>query len=213
MQNKYKYIVVEGNIGAGKTTLAKKIAELYNARIVLENALENPYLPLFYEHMGKYSTQLEFSLLLERYLQLREILFSTDLFLPSLVADYGYFKSLVYAKCTLSDTDYHIFRKMYDVLFSDFPQSDLVIFLMPTLKALQENIFKRHREFELSISLDYLEKIQKGYNQFIKQNQNLKFLLVEVNNIGFLYNNKELNDFFELIVNQTFENHITKLSV
>lgn len=211
MHNINRYIVIEGNIGVGKTTLAKKIAEIYHAKLLLEDSINNPYLPLFYKNRSKYTLQLEFSLLLERYLQLKDNLLHIDMFQPATVADYGYFKSLIFSKITLNNKEFSILRNVYDVLFKEFPQPDVIVILLLPVQTLQQNIFKRGRSYELSITREYLTQIHEAYVDYAKKNKKQKFLLVHIENEKYLSNTKKIEELSVRIVNQDIKDNRNKL--
>ena len=155
----YKYIAIEGNIGSGKTTLATKIAEDFNAKLILEQFSDNPFLPKFYENPKQYGFTLEMSFLTERYQQMREQLAQTDLFKEFVVSDYDIFKSLIFSKVTLTDDEFVLYRKLFYILYSQIIKPDLYVFLYQNTDRLIENIKKRGREYEQNISPDYLKKI------------------------------------------------------
>ena len=170
MKVKYNYVVIEGNIGSGKTTLAGKIAEQFNARLILERFVENPFLPKFYDDPGKYSFPLELSFLADRYRQLKEELVAQDLFKSFTVADYYFMKSLVFAAATLSGDEYNLYRQIFYIIYGSLPKPDIYVYLHLKPERLLQNIAGRGRDFEKSITLEYLQKIQDNYFTFFRQN-------------------------------------------
>ena len=140
----YKFIVIEGLIGAGKTTLSKKIAERYNAKLILEQFADNPFLPKFYKEPEKYSFQLELSFLAERYHQLKKELITGDLFKNFLISDYYFTKSLIFAKSTLAEDEYHLFRNLFNIILSTLPNPDLYVYLHLKPENALKNIQKKH---------------------------------------------------------------------
>jgi deoxyadenosine/deoxycytidine kinase len=195
MKIKYNYVVIEGNIGAGKTTLATRIAEQFNAQLILEHFADNPFLPKFYDDPEKYSFPLELSFLASRYKQLKEELVPQDLFKSFSVADYYFMKSLVFAASTLTGDEYNLYRQIFYIIYGSLPKPDIYVYLHLGPERLLENIKKRGRTYESSITLEYLRKIQNSYFSFFKQNRENKYLVIDVNNIDFVAN----------------ENHYTKI--
>jgi deoxyadenosine/deoxycytidine kinase len=200
MDFKYNYLVVEGNIGAGKTTLATRIAEQFNARLILEQFADNPFLPKFYRDPEKYSFPLELSFLASRYKQLNEELKYQDLFKTFTVADYYFMKSLVFASSTLNGDEYNLYRQIFYIIYSSLPKPDIYVYLHINTERLLENIKKRGREYELTITEDYLQKIQDSYFTFFKQNPENRYLIIDINNLDFVIN----ADHYDKIINTIF---------
>ena len=188
MKIKYNYVVIEGNIGAGKTTLATRISEEFNARLILEHFADNPFLPKFYDDPEKYSFQLELSFLASRYKQLKEELVPQDLFRAFTVADYYFMKSLVFAASTLKGDEYNLYRQIFYIIYGSLPKPDIFVYLHLTPDRLLQNIEKRGRNFEKSITREYLQKIQDSYFTFFRQNPDNKFLVIDIENIDFVAN-------------------------
>jgi len=188
MQKKYNYVVIEGNIGAGKTTLATRIAEQFEAHLILERFADNPFLPKFYLDPDKYSFPLELSFLASRYKQLNEELGPQDLFRTFTVADYYFMKSLVFAASTLKGDEYNLYRQIFYIIYSSLPRPDIYVYLHLSTGRLLENIRKRGRDYEQSITSDYLQKIQDSYFTFFKQNPENKYLVLDINNLDFVTN-------------------------
>ncbi|MCU0474102.1 MAG: deoxynucleoside kinase [Bacteroidales bacterium] len=186
MKIRYNYIVIEGNIGAGKTTLATRIAEQYNARLILEHFADNPFLPKFYKDPEKYSFPLELSFLASRYKQLQEELVPQDLFKAFTVADYYFMKSLVFAASTLKGDEYNLYRQIFYIIYGSLPKPDMFVYLHLNPDKLLQNIGKRGRNYEKSITREYLQKIQDSYFTFFKQNPGNKYLVIDINNIDFV---------------------------
>jgi 2-amino-4-hydroxy-6-hydroxymethyldihydropteridine diphosphokinase len=194
LSEKYNYIAIEGNIGAGKTTLANKIAEDFNAKIVLERFADNPFLPKFYEDNERYAFPLEMSFLADRYQQLSDDLAQYDLFKNFIVSDYYIFKSLIFAQVTLQKEEYFLYRKMFDIMYKEISKPDLYIYLYQNTPRLLENIKKRGRTYEQNIAPDYLDKIHKGYATFINTEKSLNTLIIDVSDKDFLNNPKDYKD-------------------
>lgn len=197
----YNFIVIEGNIGAGKTTLSHKISEERNAKLILEQFAENPFLPKFYKDPDKYSFPLEMSFLADRYNQLKKELSERDLFKSFTISDYYFMKSLIFSKQTLQDDEYTLYRQFFHIIYNSLPKPDLYVYLHSNVDKLLSNIRKRGREYEQEITAEYLLKIQDSYFEFFKQQQDLKFLVIDTNDIDFV--NQESD--YEKITKAIFE--------
>ena len=182
----FNYIAFEGNIGAGKTTLAQKIAEDFNAKTVLERFADNPFLPKFYKDQNRYAFPLEMSFLADRYQQLSDDLAQFDLFKDFVIADYHIFKSLIFAKITLAEDEYRLYRNLFDIIYKEMPKPDLYVYLYQSTDRLLQNIKKRGRNYEQNISADYLDKINNGYLDYIKSQTNLNVLIIDVSDRDFV---------------------------
>ncbi|QBN18804.1 2-amino-4-hydroxy-6-hydroxymethyldihydropteridine diphosphokinase [Flavobacterium nackdongense] len=187
----FNYIAFEGNIGAGKTTLATKIAEDFNAKTVLERFADNPFLPKFYEDQNRYAFPLEMSFLADRYKQLSDDLAQFDLFSDFIVADYHIFKSLIFAKITLAEDEYRLYRTLFDIVYREMPKPDLYVYLYQNTERLLANIKKRGRDYEQNIPADYLDKINSGYLDYIKSQTNLNVLIIDVSDRDFVKNQED----------------------
>ena len=187
----FNYVAFEGNIGAGKTTLATKIAEDFNAKTVLERFADNPFLPKFYKDQNRYAFPLEMSFLADRYQQLSDDLAQFDLFKDFLVADYHIFKSLIFAKITLSEDEYRLYRNLFDIIYREMPRPDLYVYLYQNSERLLQNIKKRGRSYEQKIPAEYLEKINNGYLDYIKSQTELNVLIIDVSDRDFVKNQED----------------------
>lgn len=188
MKIKYNYVVIEGNIGAGKTTLATKISEQFNARLILEHFADNPFLPKFYSDPEKYSFPLELSFLASRYKQLKEELVPQELFSAFTVADYYFMKSLVFAASTLEGDEYNLYRQIFYIIYGSLPKPDIYVYLHLSTDRLLQNIEKRGRNYEKSITREYLQKVQDSYFTFFRQNPDNKYLVIDIENVDFVAN-------------------------
>lgn len=188
---KYNFITIEGNIGAGKTTLAHLLAKQYDARLILEQFADNPFLPKFYENPRQYAFPLELFFMAERFKQLKELVQQKDLFQSVTITDYLFTKCLLFAKVNLSDDEYRLYQRLFDIILQQLLQPEIVIYLHAPVTKLQENIRKRNRPYELNIPDDYLFSIQETYTHYIKQH-NLKTLFVDASNADFLGNDQHL---------------------
>jgi 2-amino-4-hydroxy-6-hydroxymethyldihydropteridine diphosphokinase len=182
----FNYIAIEGNIGAGKTTLASKLAEDCNAKLVLERFADNPFLPKFYKDQSRYAFPLEMSFLADRYQQLSDDLAQFDLFKDFVVADYHIFKSLIFAKVTLQEDEFRLYKTMFDIIHKEMPKPDLYVYLYQNTERLLANIKKRGRSYEQEIPANYLEKINQGYLDYIKTQTDLNVLVIDVSELDFV---------------------------
>jgi deoxyguanosine kinase len=204
MKINYNYVVIEGNIGAGKTTLAGRIADQFNARLILEHFADNPFLPKFYKEPDKYSFPLELSFLASRYKQLQEELVPQDLFKAFTVADYYFMKSLVFAASTLTGDEYNLYRQIFYIIYGSLPKPDIYVYLHLNTERLIQNIEKRGRNYEKSITKEYLQKIQDSYFSFFKQNPENKYLVIDVNEIDFVGNENHYSRIIDTIFNNNY---------
>lgn len=191
LSEKYNYIAIEGNIGAGKTSLAKMMSDEFNAKIVLERFADNPFLPKFYEDQERYAFPLEMSFLADRYQQLSDDLAQFDLFKNFIVSDYYIFKSLIFAQVTLHKDEYSLYRKMFDIMYKEITKPDLYVYLYQNTDRLLENIKKRGRDYEQNIEASYLQKVHDGYANFIKTEPNLNSLVIDVSELDFVKNKED----------------------
>ena len=183
----YRYITIEGNIGAGKTTLANRLARHYGARIILEEFAENPFLPKFYEKPQQYAFPLELFFMAERYKQLKDLIQSQDLFSDVVVSDYLFIKSLLFAKINLKEEEYGLYQKLFEIINPQLLQPDLLIFLNAPITKLQQNIKTRNRSYEQQIADEYLVNVHDMYMQYIKQHP-IRTLMVDTTKTDFLNN-------------------------
>ena len=187
----YNYIAIEGNIGAGKTTLAEKIAQDFNAKTVFERFADNPFLPKFYKDQNRYAFPLEMSFLADRYQQLSDDLAQFDLFKDFIVADYHIFKSLIFAKVTLQEDEFRLYKTLFDIIYKEMPKPDLYVYLYQNTDRLLQNIKRRGRSYEQEIPADYLDKINKGYLDYINSQTNLNVLVIDVSDRDFVKNQSD----------------------
>lgn len=188
---KYNFVTIEGNIGAGKTTLAHLLSKHFNARLILEEFADNPFLPKFYENPSQYAFPLELFFMAERYKQLSHLLQTKDMFQNITVSDYLFTKCLLFAKVNLADEEFRLYQKLFEIINPQIVQPDILIYLHTPVNKLQENIKKRNREYEQSIANDYLFSLQETYTQYIKQHH-IKTLFVDASNADFLGNDEHL---------------------
>ena len=195
----YNFIAIEGNIGSGKTSLAEKIAGQFNAKLLLEQFAENPFLPKFYADRDKYAFPLEMSFLAERYNQVKDELSTRDLFHPFIVSDYVISKCLVFARINLQSDEYDLYAKLFNIIYPTLPKPDLLVYLYLTTEQLLANILKRGRNYEQRISPEYLLNIQDGYFEFLRQQKELRVLIIDTSRIDFVNNKADYEKILEII--------------
>jgi 2-amino-4-hydroxy-6-hydroxymethyldihydropteridine diphosphokinase len=180
------YIAIEGNIGAGKTTLAGKLSEDFDAQLVLERFADNPFLPKFYKDQSRYAFPLEMSFLADRYQQLSDDLAQFNLAADFVVADYHIVKSLIFSKVTLAEEEYKLYHKLFDIMYKEMHKPGLYVYLYQSTERLLQNIKKRGRSYEQEIKAEYLEDINNGYQEYIKHQTGLKILIIDVTHRDFV---------------------------
>jgi len=189
---KYNFITIEGNIGAGKTTLAHLLSKRLNARLILEEFADNPFLPKFYENQQQYAFPLELFFMAERYKQMKDLLQTKDMFQNVTISDYLFTKCLLFAKVNLPDEEFLLYQKLFDIINPQLVQPDLLIYLHAPVSKLKENIKKRNRSYEQGIGAEYLFSLQETYTQYIKQH-NITTLYIDASSADFLGNEKHLD--------------------
>jgi deoxyadenosine/deoxycytidine kinase len=185
----YHFITIEGNIGAGKTTLAHMLSRHFNARLILEEFADNPFLPKFYENPSQYAFPLELFFMAERYKQQKDFLNQKDLFQSLTISDYLFTKCLLFAKVNLPDDEFRLYQRLFEIIHQQLVQPDLLIYLHAPVSRLKDNIKKRNRSYEQNIPDEYLFNIQQTYTHYIRQH-NMKTLFIDASNADFLGNEK-----------------------
>src|SRR5882762_7506744 len=180
----YHFITVEGNIGSGKTTLAHILSKHFNARLILEQFADNPFLPKFYENPGQNAFPLELFFMAERYKQLKELVHTSDLFQSLTISDYLFTKCLLFAKVNLPEEEFRLYQKLFDIIHQQLIFPDILIYLHAPVTKLQKNIKKRNRAYESNISNEYLFSLQETYTNYIKQH-NIKTIIIDADNADF----------------------------
>ncbi len=203
----YPYIVIEGNIGVGKTTFCRKLQEKYDARLILEQFSENPFLPFFYENPERHAFSVELFFMTERHRQLQEELIQGDLFNQQIISDYIFIKTLLFAKNNLNEEEYRLFNRLFHVLNAHFKKPDLVVYLHRPVPNLLHQIKKRGRSFEMEINTTYLENIQKAYFDFFKMDPEYPILVVGIDDLDF----EKDNNAFELLNKLLLQNYEPKV--
>lgn len=188
---KHKFITIEGNIGAGKTTLSNILAQKLNAKLILEEFADNPFLPKFYEKPDQYAFPLELFFMAERYKQLKDFLNTQDLFQQVTISDYLFTKCLLFAKVNLPSEEFRLYQKLFDIIHQQISVPDILIYLHAPVQKLQDNIKKRNRSYEQDIKDDYLFNLQETYTSYIKQH-NIKTIFIDASNADFMVNDKHV---------------------
>jgi deoxyguanosine kinase len=199
----YNFIAIEGNIGAGKTSLSSMLAETLNARLVLEEFENNPFLAAFYDNPDRFAFQVELNFLAQRYHQLKNKLMSYDLFLPITVSDYFIQKSWVFAQVTLKEDELELYRNLFEIIAASLPKPDLLVYLFNDYEQLKANIQKRGRIYEQGIKIDYLERLQQQYLSYLKTQSNLRCLVLDTQGLDFV--NREED--FRWVQDRILETH------
>lgn len=182
----YQYIAIEGNIGAGKTTLCKMLEADYNCKLILEQFADNPFLPFFYENQERYAFSVELFFMTERHKQLQENLAQQSLFTDFIIADYFFLKTLLFAKNNLNKEENRLFQRLFNILNSTFPKPELLVYLHRSVDNLITNIKHRGRTYEQDIQPEYLQGIQNTYFDYFKTESKLPILIIDVDQINFL---------------------------
>jgi deoxyguanosine kinase len=178
-----QYVVIEGIIGAGKTSLAELLARRWNAQLVLEEFAENPFLPKFYEDPGRYAFPLELQ---------KQVFQTGNLFQPKVVADYFLPKCQIFAKNNLEEEEYKLFLRLFEIMQYNVPQPDLLVYLHLDPSQALKNIQKRGRSYEQNINFEYLNQIQKNYLSFIQQHTNQNVLMIRTDELDFVQSDNDL---------------------
>jgi deoxyadenosine/deoxycytidine kinase len=197
----WNYIAVEGLIGAGKTTLTKRLAQAWGAETVLEEFADNPFLPRFYEDPARHAFSLELSFLAQRYHQLKRV-GERSLFQPITVADYSIGKSLVFASVTLPPDEHGLFRDLYNIMYGGLPKPELLVYLHLPMETVRERIRSRGRSYEQSITKDYLEQLQERYLDHLRKIDGVRVLVVDLNGRDLLLDADAYARFLDLVTRQ-----------
>ncbi len=199
MQPRYKYITIEGNIGAGKTSLANMLAKEFDAQLVLEQFADNPFLPMFYEAPQRYGFPLELFFMAERFQQLKETTGNITLFQPNVIADYLFIKSLLFARINLSEEEYKLYQRLFQYIYTTLPEPELLVYLHCEVPQLIKNIDKRGRPYEKNISAEYLQSIQDTYFNYFKTKEQSRILIIDTTYVDFVNDKNAYNRLLKLI--------------
>ena len=199
-----KYLVVEGNIGSGKTSLTRMITREFEARMLLEGFENNPFLPKFYQEQDKYAFPLEMSFLADRYNQLSKNIREFELFSSFVVSDYYFVKSLIFAQNTLNEDEYKLYHRFFNIIYDKIPKPDLYVYLHVSTENLLKNIKKRGREYEQDISMEYLSQIERAYFAYFRQEPDFPILLIDINQVDFVANREDYRKLIGIIFDRTY---------
>ncbi|MFX0555382.1 2-amino-4-hydroxy-6-hydroxymethyldihydropteridine diphosphokinase [Maribacter sp. CXY002] len=202
-----QFIAIEGNIGAGKTSLATKISEDFNAKLILERFADNPFLPNFYKDQSRYAFPLEMSFLADRYQQFMDDTNQFDLFKSFMISDYDIFKSLIFAKVTLQKDEFELYRKIFNFMYREIKKPKIYVYLHQTTERLLDQIKKRGREYEQQIDAKYLEQINRGYLDFLKSYPQQNQLIIDVSELDFISKKEDYELILENIQDFTLTHH------
>jgi deoxyadenosine/deoxycytidine kinase len=195
----HQFLIIEGNIGAGKTTLSQMLAEDFGFKLLLEEFADNPFLPHFYQNPDRYAFPVELFFMTERHKQLQQELAQRDLFQEGIVADYIFFKTLLFARNNLNTEEYRLFQRLFNILNAAFPKPDLLVYLHRSVDRLMDNIRKRGRSFEQEIEPSYLQQIQQSYFEFFRSNEQLPILVIDIEDMDFLNDPEDYQKILDLI--------------
>jgi len=201
---KYNFITIEGCIGAGKTTLAQKLAHDFNGKLILEEFESNPFLPKFYEDPERHAFPVELYFMAERFKHLKKLLSEADIFKSFTVSDFLFQKSLIFATNNLNEDESRLYRMLFDIINLSLPKPDIVLYLYSPVEKLQQNIRKRGREYEKNISNDYLEKIQQAYMEYFKLQTHSRIVLLNTTKLNFAENQRDFEEVME-VLNEDFD--------
>lgn len=197
----WQYLAIEGNIGAGKTTLASRLAKDFDVSLILETFSENPFLPDFYRDQERYAFPLELSFLAERYHQLKDLLSRPDLFKPRFIGDYSLWKSLIFSRITLRDAEYQLFEQLFQIMMESLPKPDYLFYLHSDKERLQQNIQLRGRVYEQGIGRDYLHAVEQGYLESLKTFSHMPVVVFNVTAADFVKNDSQYEEIMNFLTN------------
>ncbi len=198
----YKFIAIEGNIGAGKTTLARRLAAESQALLILEQFTDNPFLPLFYENPERYAFPVELFFMSERHKQLQEHFSAPTLFNDLTISDYFFYKTILFARQNLLLEEFRLFQRLFHTLNNYFPKPDIILYLHRSIEKLQANIARRGRKFETTISDNYLHTIEKAYFDYFKTESEIPIVIVDANELDFIEKEKDYDTLKKLLNKQ-----------
>jgi len=195
----YKYICIEGNIGSGKTSLCELLAQQYPVQLILEEFDDNPFLPYFYQNPERFAFTVELFFMAERHKQLSQITLQKDLFYVFTLADYSFWKTLIFARKNLDEKEYRLFQRLFNVLNATSPNPDLLIYLHRTPEKLLRNIHQRERNYEQNISANYLKTIQDSYFEFFYSQTSYPIVIVDIEDMDFISNPSHFKEIEKII--------------
>ena len=208
----YRFVVIEGNIGAGKTSLATRISQDYQSSLILERFADNPFLPKFYQDQARYAFPVEMSFLTDRYNQLKKELGSgPDIFSRFVVSDYYFMKSLIFASNTLSGDEYALYAQLFHIIYASLPRPDLYVYLHQDPENLLINIWNRGRDYESLITADYLKKIQTGYFEFFRQETGMRIVVLDTRSLDFVNSEEDYHAVLKILFGREFPVGVTRV--
>lgn len=208
----HRFIAIEGNIGAGKTTLCKMMQEDYGCELILEQFTDNPFLPYFYENPERYAFPVELFFMTERHKQLQDALSKPSLFPSLTIADYFFIKTLLFAKNNLNQEEYRLFQRLFHTLNATFPKPDLLVYLHRSVDDLLRNIHQRGRNYEKHIKPEYLQSLQEAYFSYFKTEQNVPILIIEVTGLDF-YTDRSVYQQLISLIKRTYKKGIHRARI
>lgn len=208
----YDYLVIEGNIGTGKTTFCKMLNKEYSSNLILEEFDDNPFLPYFYEDPERFGFTVELFFMTERYKQLEKMLMNQGLFHKMTIADYAFVKTLLFARQNLKDGEYRLFKQMYDTLSTNFPQPSILVYFHRSVDILLSNIAKRGRSYETNISGDYLLKIQNSYFDYLRNILSIPVLIIDLKTLDF-ESNPDHYDHLKYLLSKTYRPGVHRITL
>ncbi len=195
----YRYVCIEGNIGAGKTSLCTRLAKRFDGKLILEQFTDNPFLPFFYADPKRYAFPVEIFFMTERHKQMQKHILTHDLFAKHIFSDYFFTKTLLFAKNNLSPEEFRIFQHLFQQLENPFPYPDLLVYLHRSTKKLQELISERGRDMESPITSDYLQTIQDAYFEYFRSETGFPILIIDVEEMDFIKKKEDLDEIVTLM--------------
>jgi len=208
----YNFIAVDGNTGAGKTTLTKKFQEKFGGRIILEEHVDNPFLPLAFKNPEQYGFPNELYFLVKRYHQIMETLTDYDLFGSLHFSDYIFQKTLLYAEVNLAKREFELFKEVFDIFFDELPKPELLLYVHSNVDRLVKNIQKRGRDYEQEVRKQYLQEVEDLYFRYFKENSDLRVLVINSSDIDFVENAEHL-EWIYYLVQKTYKPGITTVTI
>ncbi|MEW6467700.1 MAG: deoxynucleoside kinase [Bacteroidota bacterium] len=206
---RYDFITIEGNIGAGKTTLASRLAQAYKARLILEEFEHNPFLPKFYSDPDRYAFKLELSFLCDRFEQLCSEFAREP---QTRISDYYFNKTLIFARANLSSQEFMVFEKLFRVMSERLPRPGLIIFLRPATQRLKDNIARRGRQYEQDIRTEYLERIQQAYSSYLQGQKEVPVLQLDLVSSNYV-NSLDDFSFLDRLLNLSYPPGLTQVEI
>ncbi|MBC8005371.1 MAG: deoxynucleoside kinase [Verrucomicrobia bacterium] len=205
------YLVIEGNIGAGKTTLARLMNRKFESNLVLEQFADNPFLPKFYENQEQYAFPLEMAFLAARYNQLHRELSRYDLSNSLTISDYYFMKSLIFAQNTLKADEYNLYQQFFNIIYDKIPKPDLYVYLHKDTDLLLKNINLRGRSYESHITRDYLDKLTEGYLNYFGQQNDIPILNINTNRLDFAHKKEDFDKITDVIFDRQYDRGVTQI--